>query len=335
MYRQLNKKRILHITDRKFTKRYGKLLLMFSLFCGIQNAWAKNPEFLENALAKNSPQEAVEYLQIVVTTAKPSEKREIYVFMGKLQQQTGLYMDAYASFASAIALDNTVPNAELRLDAAVCAMGVGEVSIAESVLDSVLAINSENANGAKAKLYAVWCGILKAPDAKSLSYPVGLLKNFLEDESMKCVEVQVLFSLWWLTNDDVYAARLKKDFAGTGEASIASGAANVLPVPYWYFIPRQNVAFTINSVDVTTSPSGVNKTDTDGKVVWQQVGLFRAEENAQNYIRRLKESGFEPEVLKQKKASGNIYTVVVVRETDGSVGQRLKNAGFECYPIYE
>jgi hypothetical protein len=52
-------------------------------------------------------------------------------------------------------------------------------------------------------------------------------------------------------------------------------------------------------------------------------------------MKRLLEAGFMPEVLKQTKASGNNYTAVVVRETDGSVAQALRNAGFECYPIFE
>ena len=70
--------------------------------------------------------------------------------------------------------------------------------------------------------------------------------------------------------------------------------------------------------------------------VKQQLGLFRDRVNAEALVERLKAAGFAAEISTEKRTSGNTYYLVTVPEkADGSVGDRLRKSGFECYPVYE
>lgn len=67
----------------------------------------------------------------------------------------------------------------------------------------------------------------------------------------------------------------------------------------------------------------------------QQLGLFRDKSNAQNFVNRLKDKGFTAYINEETRTSGTIYYSVLVNENkDGSMGEILKSAGFECYPIF-
>lgn len=319
-----------------------KLKIIVCLICFIAflfPAFADTSQVITNAVKTGTIESAISYIKNSLPAVQDvNEQKAIMLFLANLQQQSSLYKDAYESYSVVIALDKTVPNVKVRLDAAMCLLASGETATAESVLDSVLAIESEDSYGAKAKLLAVWCGVLKASSLQELETPVNHFFNFLNDPVMECVKPSVLFSLWWLTGDAVFAQKLETDFATTPEAACANGRAEVLPLPYFYFVPRKNSGFDAKkAAERYADKKAISeaKAAENQKIVWQQVGLFRDETNAENCMKRLLEAGFMPEVLKQTKASGNNYTAVVVRETDGSVAQALRNAGFECYPIFE
>ncbi|MBP7479505.1 MAG: SPOR domain-containing protein, partial [Spirochaetaceae bacterium] len=63
---------------------------------------------------------------------------------------------------------------------------------------------------------------------------------------------------------------------------------------------------------------------------------FRNRENAQDLIQRLTDAGFKASVQEELRQSGTLYFAVIVKENpDGNMGAQLKNAGFECYPVFE
>lgn len=321
-------------------KRLPKLAACMALFMlALQVASADTSQIITNAVKTGTIESAISYIKSSLPGVQSvDEQKAVMLFLGKLQQQAALYKEAYESYSVVIALDKTVPNVGVRLDAAVCILAAGETATAESVLDSVLAIESDDASGARARLLAVWCGILKASSAEELETPIGHLEKFLDDPVMACEKPAVLFSLWWLTGDAAYAQKLETDFAATPEAACANGRAEVLPLPYFYFIPRMNSGFDAKTAAeryANKNAVAAAKKAENQRAMWQQVGLFRDENNAENCIKKLIAAGFKPEVLKQTKPSGNNYTAVVVKETDGSVAQALRNAGFECYPVFE
>lgn len=94
---------------------------------------------------------------------------------------------------------------------------------------------------------------------------------------------------------------------------------------------------TFGTADTASSAA---KTDSaassdSSKATYQQLGFFRDKSNAQSLVDRVAKSGFKAEIKEEKRESGTVYYAVVVPENpDGTVGQQLKNAGYECYPVY-
>ena len=49
----------------------------------------------------------------------------------------------------------------------------------------------------------------------------------------------------------------------------------------------------------------------------------------------VKEKGFKPYITEETRPSGTTYYIVVVDENaKGNIGDQLRSAGFECYPIF-
>ena len=70
------------------------------------------------------------------------------------------------------------------------------------------------------------------------------------------------------------------------------------------------------------------------KLEREQLGLFRNLANAQALIEQAKSKGFNAYYFPETRASGTTYYIVVVDENEeGTMGRRLRAAGFDCYPI--
>ncbi|MGL4987398.1 MAG: SPOR domain-containing protein [Treponemataceae bacterium] len=67
---------------------------------------------------------------------------------------------------------------------------------------------------------------------------------------------------------------------------------------------------------------------------WQQVGLFREENNAKKLLNQLSEKGFKAEILYRERETG-IFYVVAVKDKNNTMKFRLQKAGFESYSIVE
>ncbi len=310
-------------------------LFLFLIFFPL---YAEKSPFIDNALKMNSPAESISYIAANVESINNiEEKKQTLLFMANLQKQSGLYLDAYSTYSAIIQLEKNKPNSDIRIQAAACAMSAGELETAEAVLDSVISLNE--ADSSVAKFLAVWCGVLKAPSVQSLEKPVSLFKSFLKDDTMSGVKASVLFSLWWLTNETDWAMQLQTEYPASPETALINGKTRLFPASYFLFIPRKNNEFqpAAQKTETAAEPQkNVKSTDNSKeKLTWQQVGFFKSEANAQNCVKKLKAAGFEGTIRTETRPSGTVYYAVLVRETDGSVGQNLKNSGFECYPVFE
>ncbi|WP_187152106.1 hypothetical protein [Treponema endosymbiont of Eucomonympha sp.] len=49
----------------------------------------------------------------------------------------------------------------------------------------------------------------------------------------------------------------------------------------------------------------------------------------------MRTKGFTAAIAEETRESGTVYYIVTVPENaDGTAGTLLRNAGFECYPVY-
>ena len=204
---------------------------------------------------------------------------------------------------------------------------------------------------AHVNLYSVWADLCRAKNVAETSGSVATLKVYAESESIKSVRPAVLLTLWYITGQGQYSDSLKKSYPNSPEAGIVKGNVKVLSVPFWYFVPRAvpeaQVAETASTPKTTTSSSSSStekKTTSSSttkesqsssvKKVREQLGLFRNKDNADTLIKDLKAKGFTAYSYTETRASGTTYYIVVVDENkDGTMGKKLRAAGFDCYPV--
>ena len=319
----------------------------------------------DNAVKKDSPHDAVQY--VVAEAEKitvPAEKRAAYAFLGSLQEATADFDAAQKSFAKAAGI--AAGNAEgmpkksserLVLDAIRCALSGGNWETAENYLNSAVRNSKSTEIQATIKLYEQWAILCKAQNDSDLKEPCEMLKTYANLESMKSVKPSVLLTLWYITAENSYAELLNKEFPSSMETGIVNGKIQIYPAPFWYFLPRKTAATPKistekqTSAEIKSSTPATEKTSesqstsvastekksssTESKAKHQQLGLFRDKTNAQTFADKVTSKGFKAYIQTETKTSGTTYFLVVVDENaEGTMGIQLKNAGFECYPVF-
>lgn len=312
---------------------------------------------IADAAAKKADAAAsVSYLKTAVkSAASPADRRAVYAFLGAVQEQMALYDDARASYAEAagIAAGDAAgmpvkTSEQLVIDAVRCALSAGDSDTADSYLNSSVRNSKNERIQAYIRLYTQWSMLCRVADTEAVREPVIVLKAYCELPSMASVKPAMLLTLWYVTGDDTYSRALKSEFPKSMEAAVVGGSVNMLPAPFWYFLPRLGAAQPdISGESVPVSPAAASPAasaeNRDGaqaasgseKIARQQLGLFREKANAEELIKRLKAKGFEAFVTTETRPSGTTYYIVVVDENaEGSMGNMLRTAGFECYPIF-
>ena len=327
------------------------------LFCGaFLSAQNSAKEIVQKALDSSSAGESVDYLKKQIPQQKDAaQKRALLAFLGGLQEQLGAYKDATASYAQAAGI--SAPNVEgmpqktnpqLVLDAVRCSLCSGDSATADSYLNSAVRNSQDETIQAYIKLYEVWSRLCQIESSSQLDESVALLKAYADFPSMKAVAPSVLLTLWYITGQESWGKKLRAAFPKSTEAAIVAGSVQMMPAPFWYFMPKKGSALEAaaesaaesQSVSVEKSDDGAssqNGDTSDGseKIKKQQLGLFKSRDNAQGLCDRLKEKGFKPYITEETRPSGTTYYIVVVDENaKGNIGDQLRSAGFECYPIF-
>ncbi|MEE3410545.1 MAG: SPOR domain-containing protein [Treponema sp.] len=338
----------------KLLALFSSLMLFASLAFG-QSA----KETSQKAMEASSAGEAVEILKKQIPQAKnAADKRALLAFLGGLQEQLGAYKDASASYAQAAGI--SAPNVEgfpkktnpqLVLDAVRCSLCSGDSATADNYLNSAVRNSQDETIQAYIKLYEVWSRLCQIESNSQLDESVALLKAYSDFPSMKAVQPSVLLTLWYVTGQESWGKKLRAAFPKSPEAAIVAGNVQMTPAPFWYFMPKKGSALEAAAENAAESQSvpmeksddssaGADSDDSSQsegseKIKKQQLGLFKSRDNAQGLCDRLKEKGFKPYITEETRPSGTTYFIVVVDENaKGNIGEQLRSAGFECYPIF-
>ena len=323
--------------------------IVIALFiCGSVFAAELTASFVTSEAAKkDSVEESVSYLKTQISKMTvAAEKRAAYIFLASLQEQMALYDDAQKSYANAagIAAGNAegMPkktNEQIVLDAVRCALSSGDYATADSYLNSAVR-NSKNATvQAYIKLYTQWSALCKADDVSEIQEPVVMLQAYLKVDSMNAVKPAVLLTLWYVTGDASYSQQITKLYPKSIEASIVKGDVQLLPTPFWFFVPKSGEAEQgTGSISVPEEPkqTATEKTAAEKPAQFTkwQLGLFRTESNAKLLADEVKAKGFDAYITTEKRASGTTYFIVLVREDkSGNVADRLRSSGYDCYGV--
>ena len=298
------------------------------------------------AAKKDSVDESVSYLKSQISKmTSQAEKRATWIFLASLLEQMAYFDDAQKSYAQAAAIAagdvEGMPkksNEQIVLDAVRCALSSGDYATADSYLNSAVR-NSKNANvQAYIKLYTQWSALCKADDVSGIQEPVVMLQAYLKVDSMAAVKPAVLLTLWYVTGDTSYSKEITKLYPKSIEASIVKGDAQLLPTPFWFFVPKSGEAEQgTGSIAMPEEPKQTatqSVTTAPAKFTKWQLGLFRTESNAKLLADEVKAKGFDSYITTETRASGTTYYIVLVREDkNGNVADRLRSSGYDCYGV--
>jgi cell division septation protein DedD len=358
--------------NRLWFKRIAVLIIFFVCPAWLFSAELKAKDISLEAARQGSVTESIEYIKKQISTlTSPAEKRSTLIFLASLQEQFSMYDEAQKSYVAAAGIASAdaegMPkrtNEQLVLDAVRCALCTGDSATADSYLNSAVR-NSRNPEIiAYVKLYAQWSALCGAESTEDLNEPLEILKAYLNVSSMDSVKPVILLTLWFITGEEAYSKRIVTDYSKSVEAAIVNGDVQLLPVPFWFFVPKtgvaqqgtgtfSSVATTVTSSSTSTagastssstatattsagSPDNSNTSGTPNQHTFTkwQLGLFRTESNATYLADELKKKGFAAYITTEKRASGTTYYIVLVNENaDKDIADRLRSAGYDCYPV--
>lgn len=336
-------------------KKYAVLLLLFVAPLCVFSQELTAKKIADAAAASESPQAAVSYIQSQLeAVSAPAEKRALYSFLGTIQESLALYDDAKNSYVAAAGISAGdaagMPKKSsevLVLDAVRCALSAGDGELALQFLNSAVRNSKSGKIQARIKLYEQWAALCNAENAAGLDEPVAMLKAYADMPSMESVNPSVLLTLWYITGEAEFGERLVQKYPGSAEAGIVTGDVQIMPSPFWYFVPRRKIAATqtpsdekksapaAGSVEKSVSSAFSEKPAASECPAKFQLGLFRDKSNAEAFVSRLKEKNFYGYIQEETRTDSSLYYVVFVDEdSSGAMSLRLKSAGFECYPVF-
>ena len=324
----------------------NKKLIVFTAFLfsfSLIFAEAKAKDIKTQAVKKATIEESVSYVKDQIKSLTiASEKRAAYVFLASLQEQMALYSDAQKSYATAAGIAagdaEGMPkktNEQLVLDAVRCALCCGDWPTADSYLNSSVRNSKDSQILSYVKLYAQWSALCRAENVNDLNEPLELLKAYLKVDSMKSVHPVILLTLWYVTGEKSWADQITKNYSTSTEAAIVRGDVQLLPTPFWFFVPKSGVAEqgTGTFTDVSSVTSESTPAATTTKNTKWQLGLFKTESNAKLLCEEVQKKGFDAYVTSEVRASGTTYYIVLVKDDGTGTADKLRSAGYDCYPV--
>ena len=319
------------------------LIAIFALSSSLIFAEPKAKDIAAEAAKKTNVDESISYVQKQIKSLTvASEKRSAYVFLASLQEQMSLYPDAQKNYATAAGIAagdaDGMPkktNEQLVIDAVRCALCSGDWPTADSYLNSSVRNSKDAVILSYVKLYAQWSALCRAESVNDLNEPLELLKAYLKVDSMKSVHPVILLTLWYVTGQKSWAEQITKSFPSSTEAAIVKGDVQLLPTPFWFFVPKSGVAEqgtgTFSDVSsVTTESTPVAAATKNTK--WQ-LGLFKTESNAKLLCEEVQKKGFDAYTISETRSSGTTYYIVLVKDDGTGTADKLRSAGYDCYPV--
>ncbi|MDR1908362.1 MAG: SPOR domain-containing protein [Spirochaetaceae bacterium] len=218
------------------------------------------------------------------------------------------------------------PDYESLLEAARCHIALGDYAAADAALQRALD-NAPPPLRREAQYLAVLGGAFRSGDGTG---PAALL----EAPEYAGRRPALLYTLYRLSGREEYRARLLRDHPGSPEGILSRD--NEPPVtaaarPMWFFYQgREGLAFEAPLPAPAALPPAV-----PAAAPLLQTGLFSREEYAGAMAERLRRAGFSAEVIPREVRGSNFYVVAVPpgESVNGTI-LRLRDAGFEAFPVY-
>ena len=294
-------------------------------------------------------------------------KVQALMLLADYEQHNGNYSNAADCYRRAAEFVTTDQKTALLLDAVRVLLCGGSMDSARSLLSEIAAalpVSDEDPYYRRAAVYDTWR--LLAEDRADRAVP--LITAYTKKKAFSEYHPALLFTLWWVNGDEDAKQRLLKEYPAGMEAAAVNGTVTVQPSTFWYLMPRSglaqkpaagNTASKTSTVSKTGTPSEATKTslqssaaskaeatpaqssktaagsETQAKPSYYQLGFYKTKKYAEALATDLQKKHFTPIIKEEMRPSGTVYFAVLVKENAaGDMGLRLKDAGYEAFPIF-
>lgn len=237
------------------------LLVCFSTYCFSQEK-AKPTVNVESK--KNSDENIEDTIASVKLklskTTENQDKLALYEKLAVLSEFSGLYPEAVDAYQKASKLA-TSDSESYIFKAVRCALSSGDTAKADSLLSSISEKTRNTENASKLKLYALWSWLSKCDTYDDTFEPVTILKSYVDMPAMSAQKSSILYTLWYVTQDNSYAERIKAECKNSSEYLILIGDVQLMPSPFWYFIPKNNTVVENKTTSVKETVARTENTE--------------------------------------------------------------------------
>ena len=285
-------------------------------------------------------------LEMLSTGAPLPERYSAYMTLARLHRLSGNPEAAVKACEGALALFPR--DGEALLEQARLLISLGEHEKASAVAVGLLRPEQEKGYFLAGRYLEAQAEAFHSGDVQALA----ALANEPEFSEYRSV---AYYMLWRLTDLPSWKSLLATELPQSPEAGIAGGKVLPAATPLWLLFPgRENITLSQNQ-PVSTAPvvpavvqAPVPQTPAMPPSVPQpsvpqttiprssvlQIGLFSFVENAQAEAENLIGAGFAPEIFQRQVNGAYYWSVCVPYGNDmGSMIRKLKDAGFESFPI--
>ncbi|MDR1279178.1 MAG: SPOR domain-containing protein [Treponema sp.] len=265
-----------------------------------------------------------------------ADRRNALIRLARLQELSGGIEAAARNWGEAAAAEPDKPDDLSLIRGAWCFAAMGEWDRADAAVRTILLAGRPG----PALLKARYLGALIAALG---SANFSALKSLADNPGFETFRPSIYYTLWKTLDPpaegDLWKSRLLTEFPLSLEGRIAAAEDTrvaAAPTPMWLLFPgRDPLAPAAAPARPVSAPAAPAPAAPAADAVLLQTGLFGNEGNAEKQADRLRSAGFSPRITR-RTVNGNEYWAAGV-----SAGQdmnqmilRLKNAGFESFPVY-
>ena len=297
----------------------------------------------------------------LATLPNAQAKVQALMLLADYEQHNGNYSNAADCYRRAAGFDTTDKKTALLLDAVRVLLCGGSMDSARSLLSEIAAalpVSDEDPYYRRAAVYDTWR--LLAEDRADRAVP--LITAYTKKKSFSEYHPALLFTLWWVNGDEDAKQRLLKEYPSGMEAAAVNGTVTVQPSTFWYLMPRSGLAqksaagstasktgSSSEATKASVQSSAASKTEaasaqsskpaagseTQARASYYQLGFYKTKKYAEALAADLQKKHFTPIIKEETRPSGTVYFAVLVKENAaGDMGLRLKDAGYEAFPIF-
>ena len=274
----------------------------------------------------------------LATLPNVQAKVQALTLLADYEEHNRNYSNAADCYRQAAGFDTTDKKTALLLDAVRVLLCGGSMDSARSLLSEIAAalpVSDEDPYYRRAAVYDTWR--LLAEDRADRAVP--LITAYTKKKAFSEYHPALLFTLWWVNGDEDAKQRLLKEYPAGMEAAAVNGTVTVQPSTFWYLMPRNGLAQKSAAGSTASKTNTSSKTaagsETQVKPSYYQLGFYKTKKYAEALAADLQKKHFTPIIKEETRPSGTVYFAVLVKENAaGDMGLRLKDAGYEAFPIF-